>query len=157
MERNINGYKEKFIELFGECVEDDKKELQDFVVIASASRIEGIIELEKFYETHTPRETFYSIVPLPKIKDRKNQVIAFGNKFFPFERIKKIIENFFQYNVEVGLYHGRGASALVFKLDDDYGIMIANKVDKKKKDPNEILYTWDDLFFHKEFGDDMEL
>lgn len=147
----------KFIELFGECLEDDKKDLQEYVVQASASRIEGIIELKGFYKTHTPNETFYSFADLPRIIEKKNQVVALGNKFFPYERVRQVLENFFVNNVEVGLYHGKGASALVFKLDEEYGIMMANKVEKEKKDPNEVLYRWDDLFFHKSFGDDMEL
>lgn len=147
----------KFNELFGKCLEEDNKNMREYVIQASASRIEGLISLEKFYKDHTPRESFYNFTELPKIINKKNQVIAFGNRFFPFERVKKVLENFFQNGVEVGLYHGKGVSVLVFKIDENYGIMMANKKDKKKKDTNEVLYRWEDLFFHKNFGDDMEL
>ena len=147
----------KFIELFGECLEDDKEDLQEYVIQASASKIEGLISLKGFYKEHAPRETFYNFTELPRVMEKKNQVVALGNKFFPYERVKKVLENFFTSNVEIGLYHGREASALIFKLDEEYGIMMANKVEKEKKDPDEVLYRWNDLFFHKEFGDDMEL
>ena len=154
MTSDIAGIRKKFISLFGETVEKNK---QDYILVLSASRIEGIISLNLFYKTHTSCETRYNFTDLPKVMEHKNQVIAFGNRYFPFERIKTILENFFQNSVEVGLYHGKEASVLVFKLDDDFGIMIANKVNNEKKDPYEILYKWNDLFFHKSFGDDMEL
>ena len=150
----MNGYEEEFRELY--IIEDEELD-SDWIILASVGKVEALIDLKIFNKTRPKREVLYSMIDLPKIKNNRHQNIVFGNKYFDYKRAKRILDKFFGRNVEVGLYIGEGASILLFKLDEDYGIGLVCKIDNKKEDKHEILYKWDELFFHKNFGDDMEL
>ena len=83
---------EMFNDLFGEAIEVINKK---FVVAVSAPRHEALVHLPTMFLRYEVNLTHYNVEELPKVNDKKNQIVIFSARAFDYKKVKKIVEGFF--------------------------------------------------------------
>jgi len=144
----------EFVKEFGEAVE----ETSDKIIVASSTRIEALVDNDKFFNEYDNNLHNY-LKNLPKKEQGKFQTVKINSSYFDIDRIKKILEMFVGSNSFEGkVYRVNKHNFLYIKIDSSYGIIIAEKKKKYVGDsPHEIIYNWHEIFLEQTFSSDMIL